>query len=169
MSADLRAAAERLVALHNRLDSAHLSHDEFADALGEYAVAWDTLRAALAQPEEKPQPEPVAWMVEADGRHFIFRLEKPTTVEGETLTALYAHPADADQIAERYLRALCDLEDAEWWDKVITPCDGEPYQHWRVEMWLPVPLSATDKSVEAALAAAIRARGQSSDKGAHRG
>ncbi len=48
------------------------------------------LCAALTQSEQ----EPVAWMVtDKDGRHFIFRINKPVISEGETLAPLYTHPA----------------------------------------------------------------------------
>jgi hypothetical protein len=48
------------------------------------------IKTALEQPE---QAEPVAWMVTTkDGRHFIFRMNKPATSDGETLTPLYTHP-----------------------------------------------------------------------------
>ena len=44
---------------------------------------------ALAQPEQ----EPVAWMIEdRDNRHFIFRMQKPEAIVGETLTPLYTTP-----------------------------------------------------------------------------
>jgi hypothetical protein len=52
-------------------------------------AAVTALRAALEQPEQ----EPVAWMVtDKDGRHFIFRINKPVISEGETLAPLYTHP-----------------------------------------------------------------------------
>jgi hypothetical protein len=39
------------------------------------------------------EQEPVAWMVtDKDGRHFIFRINKPVISEGETLAPLYTHP-----------------------------------------------------------------------------
>lgn len=40
---------------------------------------------------------------------------------------------------------------AEWHDKHIHPFKGETFQMWTVEINLPVPLSETDKSPEAAL------------------
>lgn len=47
------------------------------------------------------------------------------------------------------------VADAEWRDKRIHPCEGEVYQNWLLQVYLPVPESAADKSVEAALARAI--------------
>jgi hypothetical protein len=58
-----------------------LDYNRFAAALRDYA--------GQAQQEQ----EPVAWMVtDKDGRHFIFRINKPVISEGETLTPLYTHP-----------------------------------------------------------------------------
>lgn len=53
------------------------------------------------------------------------------------------------------LRGLINLKRAEWHDKHIWPCGGEAYQNWAITVYLPVPLSAVDKSPEAALARAI--------------
>jgi hypothetical protein len=53
------------------------------------------------------------------------------------------------------LRALIRLDDAEWRDKEIWPCVGDAYQAWLVQVYLPVPLSAADKSPEAALQRAL--------------
>lgn len=39
----------------------------------------------------------------------------------------------------------------EWRDKVMHPCQGQPFQNWLVHLYLPVPLDATDKSPEAAI------------------
>jgi hypothetical protein len=78
------------------------------------------LDAALAEPEQKP--EPVAWMVTTtDERHFIFRMVKPVVSEGETLTPLYTHPpaappeppakpepATREQVAEAYKASESD-------------------------------------------------------------
>jgi hypothetical protein len=50
------------------------------------------------------------------------------------------------------LRALIRLDDAEWRDKEIW---GDAYQAWLVQVYLPVPLSAADKSPEAALERAL--------------
>ena len=65
--------------------------------------------AALEQEEQ----EPVAWMVtDKDGRHFIFRMNKPVISEGETLTPLYTHPPRIEQLGlvniARQLAALAD-------------------------------------------------------------
>jgi hypothetical protein len=50
------------------------------------------IREALAQPVQ----EPVAWMVEdRDNRHFIFRMQKPEVMVGDTLTPLYTTPPAA--------------------------------------------------------------------------
>jgi hypothetical protein len=53
------------------------------------------------------------------------------------------------------LRALIRMDDVEWRDKHIHPCGGEAYQNWLVQVYLPVPLSAPDKSPEAALERAL--------------
>ena len=54
-----------------------------------HKAAITALRAALKQQEQ----EPVAWMITTkDGRHFIFRMNKPATSDGETLTPLYTAP-----------------------------------------------------------------------------
>lgn len=54
------------------------------------------------------------------------------------------------------LRALIVLDDAEWRDKHIYPVRGAAYQAWLVHVYLPVPLSASDKSPEAALKRALK-------------
>jgi hypothetical protein len=41
--------------------------------------------------------------------------------------------------------------DPEWADKNIYPCCGEAHQNWKVTLYLPVPLSESDKSFDAAL------------------
>jgi hypothetical protein len=65
-----------------------------ADQMHAYA------RAALAAALAVRQGEPVAWMVTGtDGRHYIFRINKPEISEGETLSPLYAHPAPAEPSA----------------------------------------------------------------------
>lgn len=43
------------------------------------------------------------------------------------------------------------LRHAEWCDKHIYPFDGETFQNWKLSIYLPVRLSETDKSPEAAL------------------
>jgi hypothetical protein len=54
-------------------------------------AAFDALLTAIEQ--ALTPGEPVAWMVEdADGRHFIFRLQRPAVSEGEKLTPLYTTP-----------------------------------------------------------------------------
>jgi hypothetical protein len=58
------------------------------------------------------------------------------------------------------LRALIRLDDAEWRDKEIWPCVGDAYQAWLVQVYLPVPLSAADKSPEAALERALAQEGK---------
>jgi hypothetical protein len=67
-----------------------------------------------------------------------------------------AHEAAAElrQLHEENerLRALIRLDDAEWRDKEIW---GDAYQAWLVQVYLPVPLSAADKSPEAALQRAL--------------
>jgi hypothetical protein len=57
-----------------------------------------------------------------------------------------------DRAAELLREALAD---AEWCDKNIYPTDGEGFQNWLLKVYLPVPLSAKDKSPEAALRAAL--------------
>ncbi len=54
------------------------------------------------------------------------------------------------------LRALIGLDGAEWRDKHIYPARGAAYQAWLVRVYLPVPLSASDKSPEAALERALK-------------
>ena len=44
------------------------------------------------------------------------------------------------------------VKHAEWQDKHIHPYKGETFQAWRLTIYLPVKLSETDKSPEAALA-----------------
>lgn len=61
--------------------------------------------------------------------------------------------------AENHATALQNLlipavADAEWRDKHIYPVGGEAYQNWLLQVYLPVPLSETDKTVEGALARA---------------
>ena len=56
------------------------------------------------------------------------------------------------------LRSLLDLSSSEWKDKHIYPCAGEAYQNWAITVYLPEPLDAKDKSPEAALSRAIKAR-----------
>lgn len=43
------------------------------------------------------------------------------------------------------------LRHAEWRDKIIYPSGGEEFQNWMISIYLPVPLSASDKSPETAL------------------
>lgn len=52
-------------------------------------------------------------------------------------------------LAEKLLREA--LRDAEWRDKIIYPFKGEEFQNWKLTVYLPVSLSETDKSPEAAL------------------
>ena len=91
-------------------------------------VHWAQMaREALAQLEaERAAPaEPVAWMVEdADGRHFIFRMQKPVVSAGQKLTPLYATPAAPAQ----------DLTDAAI-EQLLTSCGGrwEDGSHWVIE------------------------------------
>lgn len=40
---------------------------------------------------------------------------------------------------------------AEWQEKHIHPFDGETFQNWKLTVYLPVRLSESDKSPEAAL------------------
>ena len=56
------------------------------------------------------------------------------------------------------LRELIWLGDAEWCDKHIYPVGGAAHQNWLVRVYLPVPLSAKDKSPEAALERALKRR-----------
>ena len=44
-----------------------------------------------------------------------------------------------------------ELHHAEWRDKIICPTEGEDFQNWKVSIYLPVPIGASDKSPEAAL------------------
>jgi hypothetical protein len=55
----------------------------------------------------RQEQEPVAWMVtDKDGRHFIFRINKPVISEGETLAPLYTHPPRREQQRDELLEAL---------------------------------------------------------------
>lgn len=54
------------------------------------------------------------------------------------------------------------LRGAEWQDKNIYPCRGPAYQTWKLTIYLPVLLSAKDKSPETALR---RALGQKKEQG----
>lgn len=91
------------------------------------ASAWDgrlQLEDALANiddfAKEQPQQEPAAWMVESeDGRHFIFRTQKPVIHEGETLTSLYT------TLPRSEWRGLTDDEVRAEWVKVIDPSGGD--------------------------------------------
>ena len=67
-----------------------------------------------------------------------------------------------DELCEenQRLKSQCDallsilresLRHAEWCDKHIHPFDGETFQNWQISIYLPVRLSETDKSPEAAL------------------
>lgn len=47
------------------------------------------------------------------------------------------------------------LRHAEWQEKRIHPLNGETYQTWKLTVYLPVRLSAKDKSPEAALRRAL--------------
>ncbi len=58
--------------------------------------------------EQAERQEPVAWMVEdADGRHFIFRMQKPVIREDETLTPLYTAPPQRQPLTERDIVDAC--------------------------------------------------------------
>jgi hypothetical protein len=73
------------------------------------------------------------------------------------LTAVETELAQAppnNRAAEQLLRN--ELHRAAWCDKFTYPCEGESYQNWRLEVYLPVLESAKDKSPEAALNAALR-------------
>ena len=48
---------------------------------------------------------------------------------------------------------------AEWQDKHIYPFRGETFQTWKLTIYLPVRLSETDKSPEAALRRALEKNG----------
>ena len=50
-----------------------------------------------------------------------------------------------------------ELPHAEWQDKIIHPYRGESWQNWKISIWLPVPVSASDRSPEAALTRAVDA------------
>ena len=67
------------------------------------------------------------------------------------------HPAASQ--AARLQRAEKLLQDAvshaEWQDKHLHPVGGETYQCWRLTIYLPVRLSESDKSPEAALLRAL--------------
>lgn len=68
--------------------------------------------------------------------------------------------AELEREVSRLKRAeallLDALRGAEWRDKHIYPCRGAAYQNWKLDIYLPVLLSAKDKSPEAALRRALR-------------
>ena len=73
-------------------------HAEMDADVAKIAAAITALRDALEQQEQRP----VAWMVTTkDGRHFIFRMNKPATSDGETLTPLYTQPPRREQEQEQ--------------------------------------------------------------------
>ena len=55
--------------------------------------------------------------------------------------------------AEKLLQEA--LRHAEWHDKHIYPYRGETYQTWKLTVFLPVKLSAKDKTPETALRRAL--------------
>lgn len=67
--------------------------------------------------------------------------------------------AELELEVERLKRAAALLHDAvryaEWQDKHIYPCRGAAHQNWKLTIYLPVLLSAKDKSPEAALRRAL--------------
>ncbi len=75
----------------------------------------------------------------------------------EATTTLRRQHAENERLhaENERLRALIRLDDAEWRDKEIWPVRGDAYQAWLVQVYLPVPLSAADKSPEAALQRAL--------------
>jgi hypothetical protein len=99
---DLKKAAQQaLEALGFSCPAPHL--------MSKHDAAVTALRAALAQQEQEQEQEPVAWMVtDKDGRHFIFRINKPVISEGETLTPLYTHPPRREwqSLTEEEIREL---------------------------------------------------------------
>jgi hypothetical protein len=102
MSTLREAAQQALEALKSVRD--HRPNDETNAAV-------TALRAALAQQEQ--EQEPVAWMITTkDGRHFIFRMNKPATSDGETLTPLYAQPP------RREWQSLSEQERHRLWRKL---------------------------------------------------
>ncbi len=91
-----------------------------------------------------------------------------TIHDGHYSTSYYpvgamAHEAAAElrrlHTENERLRALIRLDDAEWRDNEmwLGGCIryGDAYQAWLVQVYLPVPLSAADKSPEAALERAL--------------
>jgi hypothetical protein len=61
---------------------------------------------SIGTPTEQEQ-EPVAWMVtDKDGRHFIFRINKPVISEGETLAPLYTTPPRRKPLSNEELDRL---------------------------------------------------------------
>jgi hypothetical protein len=105
-----------------------------ADYEGPMEQAITALKAALEQPEQ----EPVAWMVtDKDGRHFIFRINKPVISEGETLAPLYTTPP------RREWRGLSEEE--------IKNAVGASAEFWATSaLWI--------KSVARAIEAALRSK-----------
>lgn len=94
--------------LRFRLDSEKQKSADLLDEVRELKGIIEKLRAAQPVQEQ----EPVAWMIEdRDNRHFIFRMQKPEAIVGETLTPLYTAPplpvqrqplTDEQKDAERY-------------------------------------------------------------------
>ena len=75
------------------------------------------------------------------------------------LRAALEQPEQQEQIGSNAERLLRDaLVDAQWCDKWIYPVYGKNYQNWKIQIYLPVPESATDKSPEAALNRVLKRR-----------
>jgi hypothetical protein len=62
----------------------------------------------------------------------------------------------AENVAMRGL-LRSGMHHAEWSDKTIYPYKGENYKNWTLKVYLPVPVSEQDDSVESALERAIDA------------
>lgn len=115
------------------------------------------LEAALAQEE---QAEPVAWRYKnpSSAGFTVFQQYPQGLIDlGESVEPLYAHPPQPVLVQEARAELMLKeaLRSAEWQDKHIYPVRGETHQNWLLKVYLPVPLSASDKSPEAALRAAM--------------
>ena len=100
-------------------------------------------------------------------RDDIIRMAREAGLEGyrtplagieRFFAAAYAAGVGAENARLRSL-LMEYMSDPEWRDKIIYPVYGKSHQNWLLKIKLPVPLSEPDKSFEAALERAIRARG----------
>jgi hypothetical protein len=104
-------------------------------------------KAKSWHPVQRPAaPAPVArpeMVCEGEDRRRV--LERVKDVMGSAPSPVALTPAQLETIIRR------ETSDPEWHDKAIHPFMGASFQNWKVSLYLPVPLSETDKSFEAAL------------------